>query len=195
MLSKNTTGRAFVTVNVEEGKVTEIVILTRTVIEKPWMQWTQNQCVQWITKISSFFVISSKVHWEGAHARFFILYFRIAFVCEWLFCTIKLGLELGIILKNPLIIRYCWTVWRLRTGRQHPIPQKGLVKAQKSWRLFFLSPFSLQLIWTLTRTKEEWTRQPITEMITMDTCKVLIPLSAGNNEEGDNLSFAFFGQI
>jgi hypothetical protein len=35
MLSKNTTGRAFVTVNVEEGKVTEIVILTRTVIEKP----------------------------------------------------------------------------------------------------------------------------------------------------------------
>jgi hypothetical protein len=35
MLSQNTTGRAFVTVNVEEGKVTEIVILTRTVIEKP----------------------------------------------------------------------------------------------------------------------------------------------------------------
>jgi hypothetical protein len=35
MLSKNTTGRAFVTVNVEEEKVTEIVILTRTVIEKP----------------------------------------------------------------------------------------------------------------------------------------------------------------
>jgi len=35
MLSKNTTGRAFVTVNVEEGKVTQIVILTRTVIEKP----------------------------------------------------------------------------------------------------------------------------------------------------------------
>jgi len=35
VLSQNTTGRAFVTVNVEEGKVTEIVILTRTVIEKP----------------------------------------------------------------------------------------------------------------------------------------------------------------
>jgi len=35
MLSQNTTGRAFVTVNVEEGKVMEIVILTRTVIEKP----------------------------------------------------------------------------------------------------------------------------------------------------------------
>jgi hypothetical protein len=35
MLEKDTTGRAFVTVNVEEGKVTEIVILTRTVIEKP----------------------------------------------------------------------------------------------------------------------------------------------------------------
>jgi hypothetical protein len=35
MLSKNTTGRAFVTVNVQDGKVTEIVILTRTVIEKP----------------------------------------------------------------------------------------------------------------------------------------------------------------
>jgi hypothetical protein len=35
MLSKNTTGRAFVTVNVEQGKVTQIVILTRTVIEKP----------------------------------------------------------------------------------------------------------------------------------------------------------------
>ena len=34
-LCQNTTGRAFVTVNVEEGKVTEIVILTRTVIEKP----------------------------------------------------------------------------------------------------------------------------------------------------------------
>ena len=33
-LSQNTTGRAFVTVNIEEGKVTEIVILTRTVIEK-----------------------------------------------------------------------------------------------------------------------------------------------------------------
>jgi hypothetical protein len=35
MLSQNTTGRAFVTVNVEEGKVTQIVIMTRTVIEKP----------------------------------------------------------------------------------------------------------------------------------------------------------------
>jgi hypothetical protein len=35
VLEKDTTGRAFVTVNVEEGKVTEIVILTRTVIEKP----------------------------------------------------------------------------------------------------------------------------------------------------------------
>jgi hypothetical protein len=35
MLSQNTIGKAFVTVNVEEGKVTEIVILTRTVIEKP----------------------------------------------------------------------------------------------------------------------------------------------------------------
>jgi len=35
MLSQNTTGRAFVTVNIEEGKVTQIVILTRTVIEKP----------------------------------------------------------------------------------------------------------------------------------------------------------------
>jgi hypothetical protein len=34
MLEKDTTARAFVTVNVEEGKVTEIVILTRTVIEK-----------------------------------------------------------------------------------------------------------------------------------------------------------------
>ncbi len=34
ILEKDTTGRAFVTVNVEEGKVTEIVILTRTVIEK-----------------------------------------------------------------------------------------------------------------------------------------------------------------
>ena len=34
MLSQNTTGKAFVTVNVDEGKVTEIVILTRTVIEK-----------------------------------------------------------------------------------------------------------------------------------------------------------------
>jgi hypothetical protein len=34
-LSQNTTGRAFVTVNVEDGKVTQIVILTRTVIEKP----------------------------------------------------------------------------------------------------------------------------------------------------------------
>ena len=35
MLSQNTTGRALVTVNVEEAKVTRIVILTRTVIEKP----------------------------------------------------------------------------------------------------------------------------------------------------------------
>jgi hypothetical protein len=35
MLEKDTTGKAFVTVNVEEGKVTQIVILTRTVIEKP----------------------------------------------------------------------------------------------------------------------------------------------------------------
>jgi hypothetical protein len=35
MLNQNTTGRAFATVNVEAGKVTEIVILTRTVIEKP----------------------------------------------------------------------------------------------------------------------------------------------------------------
>jgi len=35
ILNQNTTGRAFATVNVEAGKVTEIVILTRTVIEKP----------------------------------------------------------------------------------------------------------------------------------------------------------------
>jgi hypothetical protein len=35
VLEKDTTGRAFATVNVEEGKVTEIVTLTRTVIEKP----------------------------------------------------------------------------------------------------------------------------------------------------------------
>jgi hypothetical protein len=35
MLEKDTTGRAFVTVNVEEGKVTKIVTLTKTVIEKP----------------------------------------------------------------------------------------------------------------------------------------------------------------
>jgi hypothetical protein len=34
-LSQNTTGRAHVTVDVEQAKVTEIVILTRTVIEKP----------------------------------------------------------------------------------------------------------------------------------------------------------------
>jgi hypothetical protein len=33
-LSQNTTGRAYVTVNVEEAKVTEIVILTRTIIER-----------------------------------------------------------------------------------------------------------------------------------------------------------------
>ena len=35
LLSQNTTGRAFVTVNLEEGKVTQIEMLTRTVIEKP----------------------------------------------------------------------------------------------------------------------------------------------------------------
>jgi hypothetical protein len=35
MLSQNNTGRAAVTVNVEQAKVTRIVILTRTVIEKP----------------------------------------------------------------------------------------------------------------------------------------------------------------
>ena len=35
MLCKDTTGRAFVSVNVETGKVTRIEILTRTVIEKP----------------------------------------------------------------------------------------------------------------------------------------------------------------
>ncbi|MGQ9551695.1 MAG: hypothetical protein ACUVUE_04625 [Candidatus Bathycorpusculaceae bacterium] len=35
LLSQNTTGRAFVTVNLEEGKVTQIETLTRTVIEKP----------------------------------------------------------------------------------------------------------------------------------------------------------------
>jgi hypothetical protein len=35
MLCQNTTGRASVWVNLEEGKVTRIVILTRTVIEKP----------------------------------------------------------------------------------------------------------------------------------------------------------------
>jgi len=35
MLQKDTTGNASVWVNVEEGKVTRIVILTRTVIEKP----------------------------------------------------------------------------------------------------------------------------------------------------------------
>jgi hypothetical protein len=34
MLEKDTTGKASVTVNVGEGKVTEIVILTRTVIDK-----------------------------------------------------------------------------------------------------------------------------------------------------------------
>jgi len=35
MLRKDTTGSASVWVNVEEGKVTRIEILTRTVIEKP----------------------------------------------------------------------------------------------------------------------------------------------------------------
>ncbi|MEM3698089.1 MAG: hypothetical protein QXQ94_11475 [Candidatus Bathyarchaeia archaeon] len=35
MLQKDTTGRAFVTVDVENAKVTEIVILTKTVIQKP----------------------------------------------------------------------------------------------------------------------------------------------------------------
>ena len=35
MLQKDTSGRAAVLVNLEEGKVTRIVILTRTVIEKP----------------------------------------------------------------------------------------------------------------------------------------------------------------
>jgi len=35
MLDKGTTGHASVWVNLEEGKVTRIVILTRTVIEKP----------------------------------------------------------------------------------------------------------------------------------------------------------------
>jgi hypothetical protein len=35
ILSQNTTGRARVTVDVEQAKVTEIVIWTRTVIEKP----------------------------------------------------------------------------------------------------------------------------------------------------------------
>jgi hypothetical protein len=34
MLQKDTTGLATVTVNIEEAKVTQIVILTRTVIEK-----------------------------------------------------------------------------------------------------------------------------------------------------------------
>jgi hypothetical protein len=54
--------------------------------------------------ISSFFVISFKyIEKERKHASF-ILYFGIALVCTWLFCTIKLGLELGKILKNSLII-------------------------------------------------------------------------------------------
>jgi hypothetical protein len=35
MMSQNNTGRAAVTVNVEQAKVTRIVILTRTIIEKP----------------------------------------------------------------------------------------------------------------------------------------------------------------
>jgi hypothetical protein len=35
ILEKDTTGRAFVWVNIEEAKVTRIVIMTRTVIEKP----------------------------------------------------------------------------------------------------------------------------------------------------------------
>ena len=35
MLEKDTTGRAFVSVDLEQEKVTQIVILTRTVIEKP----------------------------------------------------------------------------------------------------------------------------------------------------------------
>jgi len=34
VLKKDTTGRAFVTVNVEEGKITRIEVLTKTVIEK-----------------------------------------------------------------------------------------------------------------------------------------------------------------
>jgi hypothetical protein len=44
-----------------------------------------------------------------------------------------------------------------------------------------LSPFSLQLIWTLTRAKEESTRQSIAEMITMDAGKVCFV--GGNNEK------------
>ena len=35
LLQKDTTGHATVLVNIEEAKVTQIVILTRTVIEKP----------------------------------------------------------------------------------------------------------------------------------------------------------------
>jgi hypothetical protein len=35
MLQKDTSGRALVSVNIDEAKVTKIVILTRTVIEKP----------------------------------------------------------------------------------------------------------------------------------------------------------------
>ena len=35
MLQKDTTGRAVVTVDVENAKVTEIMILTKTVIQKP----------------------------------------------------------------------------------------------------------------------------------------------------------------
>jgi hypothetical protein len=83
----------------------------------------------------------------------------------------------------------------LEVENRSATPYSSKRTREGSEKLKTIFPFSLQLIWTLTRTKEEWTRQPITEMITMDTCKVLIPLSAGNNEEGDNLSFAFLGQI
>lgn len=104
----------------------------------------------------------------------------------------ELGIESELILKNSLIIRSCWTVWRLRTSRQHPILQKGLVKAQKSW-LLFLSPLSflpsadLDLYENQGRIDKTTNNGDDNNGHRWDSDTII----GGNIEESANLSFAF----
>jgi hypothetical protein len=90
----------------------------------------------------------------------------------------ELGIELGLILKNPLIIRRSQRIRRLRTNRQHPTPQKGLVKAQKveafPISLSFLPSANLDL----NENQGRINKTIDNGSATMDTGRMLIPLSA-----------------
>ena len=64
----------------------------------------------------------------------------------------RTGSNSDIILKNALIIREPWHFWRLRTSRQCSIlSEKDSHRPRGAEQLFFVSPFSLPLLWAVAR--------------------------------------------